>query len=58
LLEIFVEHLIQCRCGNLLNFDDEEGEKIVFCKDCYMNYVIELKNGEFKIKKFYYFPDD
>lgn len=49
---------IKCRCGKILNVENKKGEQIIFCKDCYMNYQVEIKEGKLIIKKFYYFPDD
>ncbi|MFP3191220.1 MAG: hypothetical protein RXR31_07840 [Thermoproteota archaeon] len=53
-----MDHGIRCRCGKILKLEDKKGEQIVFCKDCYMNYHVEITDGKISIKKFYYFPDD
>jgi len=57
-IDLFMDHGIRCRCGKILKLEDKKGEQIVFCKDCYMNYHVEITDGKISIKKFYYFPDD
>lgn len=47
-----------CRCGNVLEFEENKDKVIVFCNACYTNYVLKKVNNGYKIELVYYFPDD